>query len=1263
MLEIAEFSTAGRSPLAETVMAQEREFYKYCQLPQRPGLLHRPPPSPRTEIDADELLPQSSHDTTLTALAQLGALRLNVQRCMISLFDRHTQYILAESTRTLSLQDDRVHVEGDALWLGSSVIAKPDGICHYVCEEDQLNVGYKELEGRGPCALVISDMTKDDRCRQRQYVVNAPHLRFYAGVPIMSRRGIAIGAFAVSDGEPRDGLDPLEVRFMVDTAAAIMNHLEMVRSHEQNRRGANMISGLGSFVEGATFPSSSLRRSRLASDEDEDQHSTDGPGPLSHLRRHHQARPENRPMLKDRMHHKEPSASPSASPDTRQTPPPQATSTPKPVRQPEVTLASGTREIIGRAARVLQNSLEVEGVVFFDASVNSYSALVQNADDRHTDLESSSSSSSCAMDSISSSDSDNPTTGHSSTETDDSAVCEVLGHSMVQDDSGRSLNGMRESLLRSLLRNYPRGAIFNIDENGGVSSSEGSDSASGNSVSREIIYRRYEGSKVQRQWKQRKRERLSIKEENKALIRIFPSARCVTLFPLWDSRRNRWFSGLFVWTSSPRVFSLGGELAYLYAFSNSIMAEIHRLDIELANKAHATLVGSISHELRSPLHGILGSTELLGDSAMTPAQVALVNTIEHCGRSLLDIINNMLDFAKINQFTRKSRSSRFKSLHTSRRRPALPGRTSSKDKPNIGVVNLISDVQLDAVLEEVIDSVFAGHCFSAKSGLLARGVSPLPGRDKDGDGAMNGATERPLSAFNESLTVIYDVEPAARWLFETQAGAWRRILMNLFGNALKYTRSGFIWVSLKSSAATTAKTRRLSRGDGTREEMGSVTLTVKDTGQGIDKQYLQSNVFKPFSQEDPLSPGSGLGLSIVHQTVLSLGGKVDITSTKGSGTEVTVTADLPRTPQAETNDSDREISLVRRAKDRVRGKSIGLIGFGNPSREEDEASARLRPSLMRMFKEHFGMDVGLVSSHLPDQPSYDLYLVRQANLDQVDQICQQVTMAESDSRSPPMIVICSTPQMAQKLSTSASQRPSTSIYEFISQPCGPSKMATSLLACLKRQKDRQVRTLNGVEAKAKSAVQMTTTILAAQRASQAMQQNEAVSRVDLSLTPHKATVSVTTSDVDDCVVEVSTVEAAKTRPSVLLVDDNDVNLKLLVAFMKKAKFPYLTASNGLEALEVYKAHFPQVPVVLMDISMPVMDGLESSREIRLFEQMHREGGSNAGHSSFKPTTIIALSGLGSAPVRQEAFNSGVDLFLSKPIRFQELVKQIDDLMR
>jgi hypothetical protein len=93
---------------------------------------------------------------------------------------------------------------------------------------------------------------------------------------------------------------------MTDTAAAIMNHLEMMRSHEQNRRGANMIAGLGSFVEGATFPSSSLRRPVHTHDEDEERESEN-----PQMRRHHPTRVDGRSPLKERSHHGEAAAPPS----------------------------------------------------------------------------------------------------------------------------------------------------------------------------------------------------------------------------------------------------------------------------------------------------------------------------------------------------------------------------------------------------------------------------------------------------------------------------------------------------------------------------------------------------------------------------------------------------------------------------------------------------------------------------------------------------------------------------------------------------------------------------------------------------------------------------------------------------------------------------------------------------------------------------------------------------------------------------------------
>lgn len=124
---------------------------------------------------------------------------------------------------------------------------------------------------------------------------------------------------------------------------------------------------------------------------------------------------------------------------------------------------------------------------------------------------------------------------------------------------------------------------------------------------------------------------------------------------------------------------------------------------------------------------------------------------------------------------------------------------------------------------------------------------------------------------------------------------------------------------------------------------------------------------------------------------------------------------------------------------------------------------------------------------------------------------------------------------------------------------------------------------------------------------------------------------------------------------VLLVDDNKINLQLLVMFMKKCGFSYTEAENGQEALDRYtEACIPasqatgpgrqRFDFVLMDISMPVMDGIEATKRIREFER----------ENVISATTIIALTGLASADAQRDAKSAGVDVFMPKPVRFAEL---------
>jgi CheY-like chemotaxis protein len=128
----------------------------------------------------------------------------------------------------------------------------------------------------------------------------------------------------------------------------------------------------------------------------------------------------------------------------------------------------------------------------------------------------------------------------------------------------------------------------------------------------------------------------------------------------------------------------------------------------------------------------------------------------------------------------------------------------------------------------------------------------------------------------------------------------------------------------------------------------------------------------------------------------------------------------------------------------------------------------------------------------------------------------------------------------------------------------------------------------------------------------------------------------------------------KNRPAVLLVDDNEINLNLLKALMTRAKRRYVAVHNGLEAVHAYEraSKHPDTAFthVLMDISMPVMDGITATRLIRDYER---------GSALERPTMVVALSGLASETTQKEMFEAGGDYFMPKPIQFKELMKLLD----
>ena len=115
---------------------------------------------------------------------------------------------------------------------------------------------------------------------------------------------------------------------------------------------------------------------------------------------------------------------------------------------------------------------------------------------------------------------------------------------------------------------------------------------------------------------------------------------------------------------------------------------------------------------------------------------------------------------------------------------------------------------------------------------------------------------------------------------------------------------------------------------------------------------------------------------------------------------------------------------------------------------------------------------------------------------------------------------------------------------------------------------------------------------------------------------------------------------------VLLAEDNPINTKLATGFLKMKNWEVDTAENGVIAVDLYKSN--SYDIVLMDISMPVMDGLEAVKEIRAYEKSQ----------GLKHTPVIALSAHAMKGDADEALQSGMDDYLTKPFKPFDLINTI-----
>lgn len=805
------------------------------------------------------------------------------------------------------------------------------------------------------------------------------------------------------DDKTHDGLDQKDTGFLREMGATIMDHLEMVRASAEQRTGSKMVAALGSFMEVTSDP---WRKANHAAD------STGFPyGTFSN--------PSQRPALQSTalsytsLQGDGDVSTPKVSASESQRSMLDGDNNKMDISgisaatalvDPQVNLRGRTaQETVQRAAELVQTAVGADGVLFLDASVSGFGELVNNpmlnVDPDHVDATASSTEGSEGTQS----DAEGSVKAAVESELTGEEACAVLGasyaasHSSQQRASSPPHGDASRKLLHSLLRRYKRGYIWHFSQDGEDSSASESYSSSGN----------YSNSS-----KSRKRRQPNDAAMGREIEQIIPGVRSLILLGLWDPTRDKWYAGCIVWSCSPmRVFSNEGEMNYLAAFCDVIMARIGRLEVELANKAKSDFISSISHELRSPLHGILGTVEMLQEQAMDSEITQMISQIEVCGRTLSDTVDHLLDFSKINSFATKQ--TRILTDPDRKHRRGFGTKMKKKDSLG-GLISVDADVALDKITEEVIETGVYSYCCS-----------------KD---------ERTLSA--RKITTVIDIDRSlgTYWNCRIAVGAWKRVCINLVNNALKYTAEGYVLASLRMIPPTNTQKRPCAQ------------LTVTDSGHGMSKEYLENRLFLPFTQENDLSEGTGLGMSMVATIVRGLGGKVDIKSGKGVGTAVTVTIPLEMTRRIR-----RTLSGIAQQKfSTPRFSAVSMNFLGSPIEGDGAVAIGRSLQMTTLRKACSDLNILLPAPSWTFSPAADLAVITEADVSHLVQLLQDPPAAEDSEmasmfellRSKPLIVICNDYMAVRRMKKSQLDGLTHCHVEYVAQPCGPERLATAVQTCL-----------------------------------------------------------------------------------------------------------------------------------------------------------------------------------------------------------------------
>ena len=422
-------------------------------------------------------------------------------------------------------------------------------------------------------------------------------------------------------------------------------------------------------------------------------------------------------------------------------------------------------------------------------------------------------------------------------------------------------------------------------------------------------------------------------------------------------------------------------------------------------------------------------------------------------------------------------------------------------------------------------------------------------------------------AYGRNLEVACRLDAALPQVVVGDPQRLRQVLVNLLGNAVKFTDVGHV-----ALAVNVAGPDRLQ-------------FVVSDTGCGIPADKLDV-IFDSFTQVDASSTrrhgGTGLGLAISRQLVLRMGGQLRVESTLGKGSRFLVDVPVPfRQRSALTSSQEMVVDLA--LAERLQRCRVIVAGG------------------QAVFRQALGVQLAQMGAVVTE-------------LGEVAALLPHLRAAEEAGRPCNLLLLdfdmgeLNGYQAARRVAEAGLQHPPH----------------VALTKSNEDLDDARLRKQAGVSLIVRKPVR----------------RKGLLEALALALGAREAHLPTTNEQAE---------ELASTSRSLLVVDDATDNLRLMEAFLRDTGWHVETADDGKQALDRWREH--PFDVILMDLQMPVMDGLAATREIRRLE-------AELGRPA---TPIVAVTAHALAEAQAESLRAGCTAFLAKPLRRARLLDVLTEL--